>query len=82
MHFVTRETGYTRNIRLGRGIKGWEYVSPPPIVVLSKVVVSVPLESTKRYAGVNEDGGGEGENNISALESNQQRHATTIRTYI
>jgi len=35
---LSREKPGIRNIRLGRGIKGWEYVSSPPIVP-SKVVV-------------------------------------------
>lgn len=79
MHFVTRETGYTqhppRQGNKGMGV----HVSPSPTVP-SKVVVNVPLESTKRYAGINEGKGQTWEREgifITVLES--QKYTTTIR---
>lgn len=56
MHFVTRETGYTQHPPR-QGNKGMGVHVPPSPSVPSKVVVNVPLESTKRYAGINEGKG-------------------------
>lgn len=67
MHFVTRETGYTQHPPR-QGNKGMGIRFSPPAIVPSKIV-NVPLQSTKRYAGVNEGGARDREKKKKKRES-------------